>query len=76
MTYLTMTGMSSDQLAHSFNLHQNYAHQLGELMSDDQKQMATMVNSASGRKFLRGGTNEFESVQQKKDREWKEWTVL
>ena len=72
MTSLTMTGMSSDQLAHSFGLQQNYGQQekykrLGEMMNDDQKRMATMVNTASGRKFLRGGTNEFGSVQQKKD---------
>ena len=37
------------------------------MMNDEQKRMATMVNTASGRKFLRGGTNEFGSVQQKKD---------
>ena len=40
---------------------------LWEMMNDDQKRMATVVNTASGRKFLRGGTNEFGSVQQKKD---------
>ena len=71
MTSLTMTGMSSDQLAHSFNLQKNHGQQekykrLGELMNDDQKRMATMVNTASGRNFLRGGINEFGSVQQKK----------
>ena len=35
-------------------------------MNDDQKRMATMVNSASERNFLRGSINEFGSVQQKK----------
>ena len=40
---------------------------LWEMMNNDQKRMATMVNTASGRKFLRGGINEFGSVRQKKD---------
>jgi hypothetical protein len=40
---------------------------LWEMMNDDQKRMATIVNTASGRKFLRGGINEFGSVRQKKD---------
>ena len=72
MTGMTMTGLSSDQLAHSFGLQKNFGQQekykrLGELMNDDQKRMATMVNTASGRDYLRGGTNKFGSVRQKEN---------
>ena len=70
ITNFTLAGLTSDQLTNSFNLQQNSGQQekykrLGELMDDEQKRMATMVNTPSGRTFLRGGDNQFGSVQQK-----------
>ena len=72
MTSYTLAGFTPDQMAHSFNLQKNHGQQekykrLGELMDDDEKRIATMVNTASGRTFLRGGENKFGSVVQKKN---------
>ena len=64
VTSMAMTGLSSDQIAHSFNLQKNYQEQEkykreGEMMTDEEKRVATMINMASGRNALRGLGNEF-----------------
>ena len=63
-TGLALTGLTPDQIAHSFNLQKNLNQQEkykreGEMMTAEEKRIATMVNTASGRTALRGLGNKF-----------------
>ena len=63
-TSLALIDLTPDQLAHSFNLQKNVAQQEkykreGEMMTAEEKRVATMINTASGRTALRGLGNKF-----------------
>ena len=68
LTSMAMTGLTPGQISNSFNLQQTYSEQekykrIGEMMSDEEKRVATMINTASGRNALRGFDNEFGSLE-------------
>ena len=68
LTSMAMTGLTPGQIAKSFNLQQTYSEQekykrIGEMMTEDEKRLATMINTASGRNALRGLGNEFGDLE-------------
>ena len=68
LTSMAMTGLTPGQISNSFNLQQTYSEQekykrIGEMMSDEEKRVATMINTASGRNVLRGFDNEFGALE-------------
>ena len=72
LTSMAMTGLTPGQISNSFNLQQTYSEQekykrIGEMMLDEEKRVATMINTASGRNALRGFDNDLDL--------WKLWLV-
>ena len=68
LTGMALTGLTPAQISESFQLQQNYNEQekykrLGELMTSEEKRVATSVNTPSGRNALRGMENQFGPLQ-------------
>ena len=64
LTSMAMTGLTPGQMTESFQLQTTYNEQekykrIGELMTAEEKRVATVINTASGRNALRGLGNEF-----------------